>query len=216
MARYEFILFDLDGTLTDPKVGITKSVQYALNKMGIKEDDLNKLTKFIGPPLAHSFMEFYNFNEKEAYQAVEFYREYFAAKGIFENKVYEGIPELLQELYDKRLVLAVATSKPTVFARKILEHFNLIHYFADVIGSNLDGSRVDKGEVIKEALRVMDIRDLEKTVMIGDRKHDVIGAHRNNIKAIGVIYGYGGREELEKAGADYVVSTVKELENLLI
>ncbi|MBO8158199.1 HAD family hydrolase [Thermosyntropha sp.] len=216
MLRYKNILFDLDGTLTDPKVGITKSVQYALNKMGIKEDDLDKLTKFIGPPLAHSFMEFYNFNEKEAYQAVEFYREYFACRGMYENQVYEGIRGLLDKLCRKGGRLIVATSKPTVFARKILEHFNLIHYFADVIGSNLDGTRVDKGEVLKEALRVMDIKDLEKTVMIGDRKHDVIGAHRNNIKAIGVIYGYGGREELEKAGADYVVSTVKELENLLI
>lgn len=215
MARYKFVLFDLDGTLTDPKLGITKSVQYALNKMGIKENDLDKLIKFIGPPLAHSFQEFYGFDERKAWQAVEFYREYFAVKGIFENKVYEGIPELLEELYDRGLVLAVATSKPTVFAEKILNHFKLEKYFTAVVGSNLDGSRVDKGEVIEETLHILGIDDLGKAVMVGDRKHDIIGAKRNNVSAVAVGYGYGSKEEFEQAGADYVVWTVEELRNFL-
>lgn len=216
MPRYENILFDLDGTLTDPRLGITRSVQYALNKMGIKENDLDKLTRFIGPPLAYSFQDFYGFDEKEAWQAVEFYREYFAVKGIFENRVYEGIPELLQELYDCGLTLAVATSKPTVFAEKILRHFAIDKYFAAVVGSHLDGSRVDKGEVIEETLKVLGIDDAGKAVMVGDRKHDIIGAHRNNVKAVAVGYGYGCEEEFRQAGADYVVWTVEELKIFLL
>lgn len=216
MTRYKNVLFDLDGTLTDPKPGITKSVQYALNKMGIKEDDLEKLTKFIGPPLAHSFQEFYGFDEKKAWQGVEFYREYFAVKGIFENRLYEGVREFLQGLYAKGFTLAVATSKPTVFAEKILKHFDIDKYFAAVVGSNLDGSRVDKGEVIAETLNVLKIDDLEKTVMIGDRKHDIIGAHQNNLKAIAALWGYGSREEFEEAGADYVVEKVEELRLFLL
>lgn len=206
---YSIILFDLDGTLTDPKEGITKSIQYALNKMGIIENDLEKLTPFIGPPLLQSFMEVYNFSEEEANQTLQFYRERFSVTGLFENEVYEGIEELLSNLKQSNYRLAVATSKPTVFAKRILDHFELSQYFEVIVGSELDGTRTAKGEVIAEVLKQMNIEeDKVHSVMIGDRKHDMIGALENGIDCIGVTYGYGSQEELNKANATYIVHSV--------
>ena len=212
---YEVILFDLDGTLTDPKLGITKSVQYALAKFGIKEPDLEKLVHFIGPPLIHSFKESYNFSEEDARQGVVYYREYFTQQGIYENAVFPGIPELLARLQKEGKKLVVATSKPTVFAVQILQHFSLDQFFPLVIGSNLDGTRIEKNEVIEFALSQLAALPLEKTVMVGDRKHDIIGAKHNGIAVIAVAYGYGTSEELAKAEPNYLVSSVKELEILL-
>lgn len=211
---YKYILFDLDGTLTDPKVGITKSVQYALQKKEIFESSLKELEKFIGPPLKESFMEYYSFEEKEAVQAIEDYREYFKDKGIFENEVYKGIPDMLEKLKSKGAVIAVATSKPTVFAQRIIEHFNILKYFDIIVGSNLDGTRTDKEEVIKHVLKVLEIEELDKVIMIGDRKHDVIGAKKNEIDSIGVLYGYGSMKELGEVQSTYLVNSVSELDNL--
>jgi phosphoglycolate phosphatase len=212
---YEIILFDLDGTLTDPKVGITSSVQYALQKMGIVADDIEKLTPFIGPPLLNSFKEFYQMSDEEAKQAIVYYRERFAVKGLYENQVYLGINELLNNLHKQGKILIVATSKPTEFSVKILEHFNLFQYFTAIIGSNLDGTRTDKGDVIEYALTNKDLAERSKIVMVGDRKYDVIGAKRNGIDAIAVTYGYGSYDELVAAEPNYIVSSVKELSILL-
>lgn len=213
-TAYKTVLFDLDGTLTDPKPGITRSVQYALAKFGINEDNLDNLVGFIGPPLMKSFMEFYGFDEKEARQAVEYYREYFADKGIFENRIYPGIPELLSVLKERGKVLAVATSKPTVFSEKILDHFGIRKYFELVVGSELDGSRAEKGEVIAHALGLLGAGRRE-TVMIGDRLYDVLGARENNIDCIGVTWGYGSLQELAQAAPNHLASSIPELAALL-
>lgn len=213
---YTTILFDLDGTLTEPKIGITKSIQYALRRFGINEENLDNLEPFIGPPLLKSFMEFYNLSESDAKKAVEYYRERFSTVGLYENAVYPGIPEMLEELCNKKVKLIVATSKPTVYSVKILEHFDLYQYFDTVIGSNLDGTRVEKGEVIEAVLNELKDVDRQMTIMVGDRKYDVIGARENGLKVISVAYGYGSFEELREAQPDYIVTSVKELHELLV
>lgn len=206
--KYKYILFDLDGTLTDPKEGITKSVQYALKKYDILIEDLDLLEKFIGPPLKDSFIEYYNFSEKQSLEAIEYYREYFKEKGMYKNKVYEHMEDLLSRLKELGLKLMVATSKPTVFSEQILRHFNLDIYFDAIIGSNLDGTRSKKGEIIKHIIDAYNINNFEEIVMIGDRKHDIIGAQENNVDSIGVTYGYGSEEELRSAKATYIVHNV--------
>lgn len=219
----DYLLFDLDGTLTDPKVGITTCVQYALASFGIEEPDLDKLTPFIGPPLKDSFVEFYGFDEAKAQAAVEKYRERFKDTGLFENEVYTGIPDMLRKLKGNRKKLAVASSKPTVFVERILEHFEIRRYFDVVVGSELDGTRTDKAEVIAEALRQLygeNAADMEQkkknTVMIGDRKFDVEGAKAEGVVSVAVSYGYGSMEELKEARPDYIVRSVLELEMLLL
>lgn len=208
--KYSNVLFDLDGTLTDPQTGITKSVQYALAKAGITETDLSKLLPFIGPPLHQSFMEYYAFTEAQAWEAVNAYREYFKVTGIFENERYAGIPELLTILQSQGRHLFIATSKPKVFADVVIRHFNLTPYFTAVYGSELDGTRADKGELIRHLLITENLA-ADQTIMIGDRKHDIIGAKKNNIASIGVGYGYGSTEELIAAAPDFLFNTVAEL-----
>lgn len=216
MKEYNYILFDLDGTLTEPAEGITNSVKYALEKYGITGVTAEELLKFIGPPLQDSFMEFYNFSEEDATKAVSYYREYFAEKGIFENKVYAPIPKLLEKLKEKGKKLVVATSKPEKFTNQILEHFDLKKYFDFVAGATMDNSRTKKVDIIQYALKHVQIKDSDKVIMIGDRHHDIDGAIANHIDSIGVLYGYGTKEELTKAGATYIVASVEELENFLI
>lgn len=219
----DYLLFDLDGTLTDPKIGITTCVQYALASFGIEEPDLDKLEPFIGPPLKDSFMEFYGFDEQKAEQAVAKYRERFKDTGIFENKVYQGIPEMLKKLKEAGKRLAVASSKPTVFVERILEHFSIREYFDVVVGSELDGTRAEKPEIVATAMLKLygNIPDYtgekkKKTVMIGDRKFDVEGAKAAKITSVAVAYGYGSVEELEASGADHIVRNVEELERFLL
>lgn len=214
MKEKEYILFDLDGTLTDPFIGITRSVQYALAHYGIIENDLRKLTPFIGPPLVDSFQEICHFTETQAEEAVVYYREYFSEKGWIENEVYPGIPRLLESLRASGRKLYVATSKPTTFATKILEHFGLSRHFERIAGATLDRSRNSKADVIRYLLQEEGIAAGESTIMVGDRKHDVIGAHKTGMECIGVLYGYGTREELSAAGADHIVPTVEELARL--
>lgn len=213
---FDYILFDLDGTLTDPGVGITSSVAYALEAYGIKVEDKSKLNCFIGPPLHESFVKYYNMSTLLAFDAITKYREYYSERGIFENEVYLGIPGLLQKLKQAGKAVIMATSKPECFAKRIAEHFNIDSYFDCITGSELDGGRVDKAEVIECALERMRITDRSKCVMVGDRLHDIIGAKKTGIHSIGVLYGYGSREELEENGADKIVSTVCELEAELL
>lgn len=213
--KKQYILFDLDGTLTDPQEGITKSVEHALNYYGIQVESRRELNKFIGPPLAQSFERFYGFDREKAQEAVAKYREYFGVTGKFENEVYEGIPQMLERLKNQGKKLIVATSKPTGYSREILEHFDLAKYFDDVQGSEMNGERTDKAEVIAYAMTMNGIGDPARAVMVGDREHDMIGAVKNHMEAVGVTYGYGSRQELEEHGADRVAETVRELEEIL-
>lgn len=215
MKDYRYILFDLDGTLTDPGVGITNSVAYALKKYNIEVKDRAGLYKFIGPPLAESFENYYGFSEEEAKKAVEYYREYYCEKGIFENSVYGGIKGLLEELQNADKALILATSKPEVFAKQILEHFDMTENFTYIAGSNLDGTRAKKDEVIEYALNAGGVSDKSKAIMVGDRKHDIIGAKKVGIDSIGVLFGYGSREELEHAQATYIAEKVNDISKIL-
>lgn len=216
MDKYSIILFDLDGTLSDPKIGITKSVQYALAKLGIDEPDLDKLECFIGPPLQDSFAEYYSFDEEKTNKAIDFYRERFKDKGLFENDLYSSIPILLKSLKELQCTLVVATSKPTVFAEEILRHFNIKQYFDLVVGSNLDGTRTAKTGIIQYIIDAYDHQTLDNFIMIGDRKHDIIGANNTGIDSIGVTYGYGSFEELRHANPTYIVTSVDQLKDILL
>lgn len=208
-------LFDLDGTLTDPGMGITNSVAYALAQYGIQVEDRTVLYPFIGPPLRESFMKFYGFSEEKAEEAVWKYREYFSDKGLFENEVYPGIKEMLGGLKNAGARLFVATSKPTGYSKQILDHFELSEYFEDIQGSTMDGSREKKADVIAYLLNVNHIQEKEEVIMIGDRRQDIDGAKENGLDSCGVLYGYGSRDELEEAQADYIAENVEELGKIL-
>ncbi|MBQ8836760.1 MAG: HAD family hydrolase [Clostridia bacterium] len=211
----EYIFFDLDGTLTDPALGITNSLMYALDKFGISVESREELYQFIGPPLVDKMMEVFGFSKEKATQALAFYREYFSDKGLFENTVYDGIPEMLCELQSCSYKLVLATSKPEKFAKRILEHFDLAKYFCFVGGSDLEGTRASKDAVIEYVLASLGIADHSKCIMVGDREHDVIGAKKCGIGCVGVLFGYGSRQELETAGAAYIAENVKELGKIL-
>lgn len=214
--RWRYLLFDLDGTLTDPMLGITRSVQYALRRFGIEVDDLRTLCRFIGPPLKESFRDFYGMDDEQATRAVALTREYFAPRGIFENRLYEGIPELLTELQAAGCMLAMATSKPEPFARQIAEHFRLADRFTLIGGTTMDGTRTAKRDVVRYVLGALDVEDPTAAVMIGDRRYDIEGAAAEGIASIGVLWGYGSREELAAAGAGQIVGTIPELRALLL
>lgn len=211
MKNYSVVLFDLDGTLSDPKIGITKSVQHALQKAGVMVNDLDELEPFIGPPLQVSFQEIYGFNDTQITRAIRDYRERFTERGMFENKLYEDIPALLAHLKQQGYILTIATSKPTVFAEQIIKYFQLESYFDLVVGSHLDGSRSAKGEIIAGVLQQLDSYPKEQFIMIGDRKYDLIGARENQIDAIGVTYGFGSLEELKNEEPTYIVDHVNDL-----
>ncbi|MDO4535409.1 MAG: HAD-IA family hydrolase [Clostridium perfringens] len=216
MKNYKYILFDLDGTLTDSKVGIVKATQYALEYFNIKVDDLNELCKFIGPPIKEAFMEFYNFNEKDTKIAVERFREYYRETGIWENEPYKHVEKVLKELKDNGKILMVATSKSTDSAIQILKHFELLTYFDFIGGSDISKERNTKGKVIKHVLDENNISDLSKVLMIGDRKYDCVGAKENNIDSMGVLYGYGSFKELENAEANIIVKDIEDISKILI
>ncbi|MCM3126932.1 HAD family hydrolase [Paenibacillus provencensis] len=212
---YTNLLFDLDGTLTDPKLGITKSVQYALAKMNIVVDSLDDLDIFIGPPLRVSFKDYYQFDEAKIEAAVDYYREYFSVTGLFENAVFPGVREILDRLsHDPRMRLFIATSKPEIYAKQILDHYELSSYFEYICGSELDGARSAKAEIIGYLMETYDLQP-EQTVMIGDRKHDIIGAQQQKIDSIAVGFGYGSEEELRLAEPTHIVNSVEELNHFL-
>lgn len=215
LKKYDVILFDLDGTLTDPAEGITNSVEYALKYYGITVENKSELECFIGPPLYASFEKYYGFSKEKAIEAVAKYREYFGTKGIFENRLFDGVKEFLEELKNNGFKIVLATSKPEVYALKILEHFDIERYFDCVVGSLLSGERVDKADVINECLKRLKNINAKNCVMIGDREHDIIGAKKNNMDSIGVLFGYGDRKELESANADYIVSSFEEINGIL-
>ncbi|WP_370861934.1 HAD family hydrolase [Parabacteroides faecis] len=216
MKQYKYLLFDLDGTITDSETGITRCVAYALNYFGILVNDLRELSPFIGPPLLDSFKDFYNFTDEQATVAVAKYRERYADKGILENELYPGIEKLLADAQKNGKTVILATSKPEIFAKRILDHFGLSDYFSFVAGSGLDGSLHTKTDVINYILQSNQITNLESVVMIGDRKHDIIGAKNVGIDSIGVLYGFGDYKELSDAGADHIAENIPALRKLLL
>ena len=214
MKNYKNILFDLDGTITDSGEGIINSVLYSLQKFGINEVDMEKIKKFIGPPLKESFGEFYGMTLLQKEEAVKYYREYYQEKGIYENKVYEGIENLLKNLKNEGKNVILATSKPQFYAEEILKYFKIDNLFDFVKGSNMDGSKTNKKEIIEEIISELGLKR-EETIMVGDRCYDITGAKACKIKSIGVLYGYGSREELEMEKADYIIENVGEIYNIL-
>ena len=211
---YKNIFLDLDGTLTDSGEGIMNSVAYSLKKFGIEETDRARLRTFIGPPLFASYMREYGFDHEKALLAVEYYREYFAPKGLYENSVYEGIPELLGDLKNAGARLYLATSKPEPYATEIVSHFGLAGYLDGLFGSTMTEERTKKEDVIAYALELTGI-DKKDVVMIGDRNHDILGAKANGVASVGVLFGYGDRKELSDAGADHIADTVEHLRQIL-
>lgn len=208
---FDYLFFDLDGTLTDPAQGITNSFIHALKYFGIEIPTYEKLCTFIGPPLVDTFKTQFGFDDEKAALGVKKYREYFAEKGLLENYVYDGIPEILSTLKTNGHKLVVATSKPEEYSIRILEYFDLAKYFEHICGSNMNETRSKKDEVIAYAIETCNINDKSNILMIGDRMHDIIGAQKNNIKSCGVLYGYGNLEELQNAGANYIVKSVNDL-----
>jgi phosphoglycolate phosphatase len=215
MKHFKHIIFDLDGTLTDPAVGITRSIQYALAKYG-KTEKTAALYKCIGPPLRDSFCNYFGFTKEKAEEAVSFYREYFSEHGIFENEVYSGIPELLADLKNDNRKIYLATTKPVVYAEKILRYFNLYDFFTAVSGSNLDGTNGAKSQLISGIIRNYRISEPVSAIMIGDRKYDIEGAKANSVSSIGVEYGYGEPGELIEAEPDFIAETVQDLRKILL
>lgn len=213
--KYSVILFDLDGTITDSGEGVTNSVIYALKKYNIEVKDRSELFRFIGPPLIDSFMTFYGFSHDKAIEATDFYRNNYRKTGIWENYVYDGIPELLKKLNEMGKRVLVATSKPEHFARQILEKHDIAKYFEYIAGANMDETRTKKEDVISYALETCGIKDTSEVLMVGDTKFDIIGANQFNMDSAGVLFGYGGRDEMEKEGATYICETVKALSELL-
>ena len=208
---YKYVLFDLDGTLTNPEIGITSSVMYALEKFGIKVEDRKELHPFIGPPLTYSFQTFYGLSKEDSELAVKYYRERFSVKGLYENEVYSGVEKMLQELKERGKTLIIATSKPEEFTLKILKYFDLYKYFDYIAGATMDGSRGEKADVIRYALEISGIEDKSQAIMIGDRHYDILGAKEHGLDSIGVLFGFGDYEELTKAGANYIANSVEDI-----
>lgn len=214
--NYEYILFDLDGTLTESGGGILNSVRYALKSVGIEENDMSRLNKFIGPPLYDGFKTYGNFSDEKIIDLIKKYREYFSEKGIFENCLYDGVFQMLHDLKSSGKKLIVATSKPEKFTKIILNHFNIDVFFDFVFGSTLDGSVSAKEQIIAMALKQIGLTDKSTVVMVGDRFYDAVGASKNGIACIGVSYGYGTERELLEHGAIKVAKSVGELKEMLL
>ena len=218
---FDYLFFDLDGTLTDPAQGITNSFIYALKYFGIEIPSYETLCSFIGPPLPDTFKNYFGFDDEKAAEGVKKYREYFSTKGLLENSVYPGIQELLETLKQSGKKLVVATSKPEEYSVRIIEHFGLSQYFENVCGSLMDESRSKKAEVIAYAIERNHISEKSKILMIGDRKHDILGAKEvsksfANIMSCSVLFGYGGLQELQSAGADFIAEDVEALKKLCL
>lgn len=209
----KYVLFDLDGTLTNPKEGITKCVQHALRHFGI-ERECDELVSFIGPPLKEQFMAYAGLNEEDAIEAVRVYRERFAPVGLFENEIYPGVLDMLKALKEQGKIIALATSKPTIFAEKITEKYGILPYLDYLSGSELDGTNVEKSAVVRIAMENIGANP-EETVLVGDRMHDVEGAKENGIECIGVSYGFAAEGELENAGVKIIADTPLELARIL-
>jgi phosphoglycolate phosphatase len=210
------VLFDLDGTLTDPKEGILACFKYALDRLEVEAPTDSELQQFIGPPLQESFAVLFGPGKRETInRAVSLYRERFTAQGMFENQIYPGVKQALARLLVANCSLYLATAKPRVFAERIVEHFGLAHCFREVYGSDLDGTNADKSKLIGQILRAEPLAALE-TIMVGDRSHDMIGARSNGVFAVGALWGYGSKAELVSAGASVLCESPSDLPAILL
>ncbi|WP_195934434.1 HAD family hydrolase [Streptococcus sobrinus] len=216
MTNYQTIIFDLDGTLTDSQTGIINSLAYAFKQMGLPMPVQSQLKKFIGPPLSQSFQDFCGLNDIETQKTISYYRQYFADKGWKENQLLPGARELLAKLKQAGKTLLVASSKPEVFVKQILDHFEIDSYFTVIAGASLDDSRSQKSAVIAHALKTAKIEELKGCVMVGDRKHDVEGAKVQGLPTIGLLLGFGSRQELEESGAIAIAENFQDLEEILL
>ncbi len=216
MKDFQYVLFDLDGTLIDSGLGVTNAVMYALRKFDIVEEDRARLYRFIGPPIWDTFQHFYGFPEEKATLAVAHYRDYYREKGVFENELYDGVEEMVKELSRAGKTLLIATSKPEVFAKKILEYFGLAGYFSHIVGATLDGKLVKKEDIIGLALEKSGVKEKERAIMVGDREYDITGAKKNEISSIGVLFGFGSREEIHNSGADYFAESPQKIQEILL
>ncbi|WP_019768687.1 HAD family hydrolase [Streptococcus sobrinus] len=216
MTNYQTIIFDLDGTLTDSQTGIINSLTYAFKQMGLPLPAQSQLKKFIGPPLSQSFQDFCGLNDIETQKTISYYRQYFADKGWKENQLLPGARELLAKLKQAGKTLLVASSKPEVFVKQILDHFEIDSYFTVIAGASLDDSRSQKSAVIAHALKTAKIEELKGCVMVGDRKHDVEGAKVQGLPTIGLLLGFGSRQELEESGAIAIAENFQDLEEILL
>lgn len=216
MSANKYVFFDLDGTISDSAQGIVNAAIYALKKLGIDESDREGLKRFVGPPLSESFPMYYGLSPEKTKEATVHFRSYYAEKGVLENEMYPGIEALLSRLHSAGKILAVATSKPEKPAREILARYGIDHKFAYIAGASFDETRGKKDEVIKYALETLDIKDPARVLMVGDRSHDVLGASKHGIPCIGVLYGYGSREELCGAGAFRIAKTVDEVGDIIL
>ncbi len=214
--KYKYVLFDLDGTITDPFDGITRSIIYALAKFGISENDDKKLAAFIGPPLVDSFAQYYDFSHGCALAAVGYYREYYAKTGIYECTLYDGIDRLLRELSEQNIKVIMATSKPEIFAKRLMRHFELDGCFNFICGATMDEKRTNKEEVIRYAIEKAGVSDLADCIMVGDRRFDIEGAKAVGIDSIGVSYGYGSESEINAAAPTYIADSVEKLRKILL
>ena len=214
MSKYDHILFDLDGTLTDSGPGIINGFEYSLGKMGIDVPDKASLRKFVGPPLGDSFEKTLGFSPEDAAKGIAFYKEYYAEKGVYENNVYPGIPELLEKLKASGKKLIVATTKAELMADVVMDHFGLRKYFDLIVASN-NADRKNKIDVLNFVIENGGV-DRERSVMVGDRFYDITGAAHFGIESVGVLYGYGSRQELEEAGATYIAESVDSLYEILL
>lgn len=215
---FQYILFDLDGTITESGPGIMNSVYYAVTKMGYEVEDRNVLRRFIGPPLSESFQKYFGMTKEQAGEAIQTYREYYTSQGIFENTVYEGFEDSIKVLKESGKKLAIATSKPEKFAKQIAEHFDFAKYFDVICGASMDESLVAKADIMANALNALGVSEeqKEKVMMVGDREHDIFGAKKNHVASMGVLYGYGDRAELERAGADYIIEHASDIAKVIL
>ena len=214
--KYDFLLFDMDGMLVDTREGILKCAAHALNAFGIEVEDLSSLTKFVGPPLSYSFTEFYGLSPEDAKKAVAIYRERYSAKGQYECYVFDGVPEMLQALLEKGYRLCIATSKLESYAKAMLDRLGIGCYFEQVIGATPDEAISTKDEVIEASLARMGITDRQRALMIGDRKHDVLGAKKCGLDSFGVYMGCAEESEHEAAGATYIANSIQSLQDALL
>lgn len=216
MTNYQTIIFDLDGTLTDSQTGIINSLTYSFKKLGLVLPSRSELMTFIGPPLSQSFQDFCGLSESETQEAISYYRQYFSDKGWKENQLFPGAKELLNDLKAAGKTLLIASSKPEVFIKQILNYFDISSYFTSIAGATLNSRRSQKSEIIAYVLKEAGIQNTNRAIMVGDRKYDVEGAKANGLPAIGLLLGFGSKEELEEAGATAIAKDFKDLKKILL
>lgn len=215
MNRYKYVFFDLDGTVFDSGEGIKKSAKYALKKFDITISNDYELNRFIGPPLRNSFMEYYNLTADDAEKAIGFYREYYSEEGIFQGQIYNGITELLEYIHSKGIIAALATSKPEVYAERIIKHFGLDKYFTLISGATFDEKLVEKYDIIVNTASRLGVSAMSDVLMAGDRKYDIEGGKRAGTATVGVLYGYGSYSELYASDSDFIVSDADKIIKIL-